>query len=170
MEQQLIIQPHQRTIGINMTKTHHYQVQINWTGNQGTGTSGYTAYSRDHELHIPGKESIACSSDIAFRGDPAKHNPEELFLYALSSCHMLWYLHFCADAGIIVTDYTDKPTGTMVEEPGNGRFTEVVLHPQIKITDASKIDLARELHQQAHANCFIANSCNFPVRVEAEII
>lgn len=151
-----------------MQKTHHYTVQVNWTGNKGTGTSSYTAYSRDHDLIIEGKELIACSSDPAFRGDPAKHNPEELFLYALSSCHMLWYLHFCADAGIIVTSYVDKPTGTMLEEPGNGRFTEVVLHPSITLLDETKAEAAEALHAQAHANCFIANSCNFPVKVEAQ--
>lgn len=148
-----------------MDKKHHYSVEIKWTGNLGSGTSGYTEYKRDHILKISGKTSIDCSSDVAFRGDPGKHNPEELFLYSISSCHMLWYLHLCADSGIIVTDYVDLPKGIMVEFPEGGRFTEVILSPLVTINDKSRIEDAIALHQKAHEKCFIANSCNFPVLV-----
>ncbi len=147
-------------------KAHHYKVHINWTGNRGTGTSGYTAYDRSHTLHIVGKVDIACSSDTAFRGDATKHNPEEQFLYSISSCHMLWYLHLCADAGIIVTAYEDEPTGVMEQETsGIGRFTGVTLHPKVQITNAEQLPLALQLHEKAHQFCFIANSCNFPVTI-----
>jgi len=150
-------------------KKHHYEVQVNWTGNQGTGTSHYLDYNRDHELIIEGKPPISCSSDTAFRGDPNKHNPEELFLYAISSCHMLWYLHLCADAGVIVLSYTDLPTGLMIEEPEKGKFTEVILRPIIEVREESMIEKAQQMHTKAHLNCFISNSCNFPVMVIPEI-
>jgi organic hydroperoxide reductase OsmC/OhrA len=146
-------------------KLHHYKTNMEWTGNKGSGTLTYDSYERSHVLRIANKPDVYCSSDTPFRGDATKHNPEDMLLASLSSCHMLWYLHLCADAGIIVTNYEDNAIGTMQEIPGSGgRFVEVVLHPQVSITDASKIELAIALHQKAHACCFIANSVNFPVR------
>jgi organic hydroperoxide reductase OsmC/OhrA len=77
---------------------------------------------------------------------------------------MLWYLHLCAEAGIIVTKYGDRSVGKMTEtEAGGGRFTEVILKPEIAITTENYLELAQQLHHQAHELCFIANSVNFPV-------
>lgn len=143
---------------------HHYSVNINWTGNNGTGTSSYQAYSRDHVISAENKIDIPGSSDPAFRGNPQRYNPEELLVASLSSCHMLWYLHLCAEAGIIVVNYTDEAKGTMVETPdGGGHFTEVTLHPTVIVSDPSMIDKANSLHEEAHKFCFIARSCNFPI-------
>lgn len=88
---------------------HHYHLDLQWTGNRGSGTSGYRSYDRDHRIVVGGKAEILGSSDPAFRGDKTKHTPEELLLSSLSACHMLWYLHLCADAGIIVTDIQITP-------------------------------------------------------------
>ncbi len=150
-------------------KSHHYAIELRWTGNLGAGTAGYRAYSRDHEITAPGKSgAIAASSDPVFRGDGARYNPEELLVASLSSCHMLWVLHLCADAGIVVTAYTDAAAGTMVEEPGGaGRFTEVTLRPRVTLADPARRVELPAIHERAHALCFIANSVNFPVRVEA---
>src|SRR5450759_1627512 len=80
-------------------RTHEYRITSHWTGNLGSGTSAYAAYSRAHECTGAGKSAaILGSSDPAFRGDPARYNPEELLVGARSSCHMLWVLHLCADA------------------------------------------------------------------------
>ena len=145
-------------------KTHHYLTQLNWTGNMGRGTSGYTAYKRDYTISAGGKAEIAGSSDPAFRGDTTRYNPEELLVASLSSCHMLWYLHLCAEAGVIVTAYTDAAEGTMAETPeGSGHFTEVVLKPMVTVADAAMVETANQLHAKANKMCFIANSCNFPV-------
>jgi organic hydroperoxide reductase OsmC/OhrA len=150
-------------------KQHHYQTRTVWTGNTGTGTSGYRAYERAHEISAAGKPVIAGSSDPNFRGDAARYNPEELLVASLSACHMLWYLHLCADNGIVVTAYEDRAQGTMVETTnGGGQFTEVVLHPVVTI-NAGDPALAARLHERAHELCFIANSVNFPVRCEATI-
>lgn len=151
-------------------RQHHYTLSVAWTGNKGTGTSGYREYERNHTISIPGKPDLACSSDTAFHGDPSKYNPEDMLIASLSACHMLWYLHLCADAGIIVTAYSDQPTGIMVQTNKGGHFTEVVLHPKITITDPSMIEKAKDLHHDAHEHCFIANSVNFPVRQQPEII
>lgn len=153
-----------------MPKSHIYQLTVTWTGNQGTGTSGYRAYSRDHVIEAVGKPIIPGSSDPSFRGDPSRYNPEEQFLASLSSCHMLWYLHLCSDAKITVVSYKDQAEGKMEETAnGGGRFTAVVLKPRIQILETERLEEAHHLHERANALCFIANSVNFPVRHEAEI-
>jgi len=147
-----------------MSKQHHYHLTIKWTGNKGTGTSHYTEYERSHSLLVDGKPEIFCSSDTPFRGDKTKHNPEDMLVASLSSCHMLWYLHLCADAGIIVTDYVDNAEGIMTQnETGGGQFKEVTLNPRVTLTKSSDIEKATELHKKAHQFCFIANSVNFEV-------
>ncbi len=153
-----------------MKGQHLYQLTIKWTGNIGTGTSAYRDYERSHSIKVDNKADILASSDPNFRGDKTKHNPEELFLASISSCHMLWYLHLCAEAGIIVTDYFDSATGIMMETPdGGGKFTEVTLNPVVTITDISKKELAEQLHHKANSLCFIANSLNFSVQHNPEI-
>jgi organic hydroperoxide reductase OsmC/OhrA len=144
-------------------KSHTFEITTTWTGANGVGTTGYTEYSRDYDLQAQGKEVLHCSTDPAFRGDGTKYNPEDMLVGALSSCHMLWYFHLCADAGIVVLEYTDHATGTMVSGADGGRFTDVVLKPVIKVQSATMIPLATELHDAAHKKCFIANSVNFPV-------
>ena len=147
-----------------MIKDHHYKSTVRWTGNKGAGTDGYTGYERSHQISIENKPDILGSSDPAFRGDKTKHNPEDLLVSSLSSCHMLWYLHLCAEAGVVVIDYIDHATGIMTEtEEGGGRFTEVTLNPIVTVLEESMIDLANDLHAKANELCFIANSVNFPV-------
>jgi organic hydroperoxide reductase OsmC/OhrA len=83
---------------------------------------------------------------------------------------MLWYLHLCAVAGVTVTSYVDQAHGVMAEEAGGGgRFTEVVLRPQVTVASAGMIEAATAMHAEANAKCFIANSVNFPVRHEPVI-
>ena len=153
-------------------REHQYRITTTWTGNLGTGTSDYRAYSRNHEIKILGKRApIPGSSDQAFRGDPARYTPEELLVASLSTCHMLWYLHLCADAGIVVIEYEDAATGSMAEHPdGSGEFTRVVLRPRVVITDPARIPDALALHHRAHDVCFIARSVNFPVEHEPVIV
>lgn len=145
-------------------KTHNYKATIKWTGNKGLGTSYYQAYEREHLISIDNKNNIFGSSDPAFRGDKTKHNPEDLLVSSLSACHMLWYLHLCSQAGVVVTDYIDNATGIMKEtENGGGHFTEVTLNPMVTVTEHTMIDKANELHKKANELCFIANSVNFLV-------
>src|SRR6476661_292670 len=104
-------------------KEHTYEIDLTWTGNRGTGTSAYRAYDRTHEIGAPGKPALPGSSDPAFRGDGTRYNPEEFLVAALSACHMLAYLHLCADAGVVVTGYVDRARGVMTEtESGGGHF------------------------------------------------
>ncbi|HVY57990.1 MAG TPA: OsmC family protein [Xanthobacteraceae bacterium] len=151
-------------------KRHTYRVRVTWIGNHGAGTPSYTGYGREHVISAEGKEDIDGSSDPAFRGDPARWNPEELLVAALSACHQLWYLNLCARAGISVLSYEDEVEGTMVQEPsGGGRFTQVRLRPKISLRAGDDVDLAKRLHREAHEKCYIANSVNFPVECDPHI-
>ena len=170
-----------------MGREHHYRITTTWTGNLGTGTSDYRSYSRNHEIAIPGKSApLPGSSDPAFRGDPARYTPEELLVASLSACHMLWFLHLCAQAGIVVTEYRDAASGTMTEhgraehgraehdmaedDSGSGEFTRVILRPRVVIADPARIADATALHHRAHHLCFIARSVNFPVDHEPVVV
>jgi organic hydroperoxide reductase OsmC/OhrA len=151
-----------------MTK-HEYRSQLMWEGNLGSGTAAYDGYGRDFRLRISGKPDLAGSANKMFRGNPGRQDPEDLFLAAVASCHMLAYLALCAKNGITVVGYTDDPTGTLVLKPeGGGHFEVINLHPVVTISagDAQK---AMELHELAHERCFIANSCSVPIHHEARI-
>ena len=150
---------------------HRYETHMVWTGNTGDGTATYRSYKRNFTLSAPGKPELLGSSDRAFRGDADRYNPEDMLVAALSSCHMLSYLHLCAVNNIVVTAYEDNATGTMEERPdGSGTFTEVNLNPKVTITATSDADKAKELHHKAHELCFIANSVNFPVENSPAIV
>ena len=152
-------------------KQHTYSTSTEWTGNLGFGTADYRAYSRNHVLSAAGRPDVQGSSDPAFRGDASRWNPEDLLVASLSSCHMLWYLHLCAQAKITVLTYRDDATGTMVEdEGGGGRFTAVVLRPVVTLAPGSDTKRAASLHEEAHRLCFIANAVNFPLRIEPEVV
>ena len=152
-------------------KRHNYAARTEWTGNLGQGTASYRAYSRDHAISAAGKPDLPGSSDPAFRGDASRWNPEDLLVASLSSCHMLWYLHLCAQAGIILLAYHDDAQGTMVEDAGGGgRFAQVILRPVATLAVGGDAALATALHEEAHRLCFIANSVNFPVSIEPTVV
>lgn len=149
---------------------HHYALTTIWTGDRGTGTSGYRDYARDVTVSVPGKPELLASADRPFRGDPARWNPEDLLLAALSECHLLSYLHACVSAGVVVRGYRDEAVAVMREDGrGGGAFVEVTLRPHVTVQDASMLEPARRAHDTAHEWCFIANSVNFPVRHQATI-
>ncbi len=153
-----------------MAREHVYNITVRWTGNQGSGTSAYSAYSREHVIEAIDKRPIEGSSDPAFRGDTSRYSPEDLLVASVSACHMLWYLHLCVDAGIIVIAYSDAAIGTMeVGSGGAGRFTRVTLRPEVIVEAGADPARAENLHELASSKCFIANSVSFPVLIEPVI-
>lgn len=153
-----------------MNGVHNYTVRAAWTGNRGSGTSGYRDYDRLVTLSSVGKPDIAASSDRAFHGDASRWNPEDLLVAALSECHLLSYLHACVELDVVLVDYTDEATGVMVQDGGNGgAFREVVLRPEVTVASASMVPAATLAHEKAHEWCFIANSVNFPVTVRPTV-
>lgn len=153
-----------------MASEHSYRVHTTWTGDRGTGTSGYRDYDRSVTVAVEGKPALPVSADKPFRGDPAKWNPEDMLMAALSECHLLSYLHACVQRGVVVVAYDDEATGVLEVQGNGGAFREVVLHPRVTVADASMVDAATAAHADAHEWCFIANSVNFPVRHEPTIL
>lgn len=150
---------------------HDYHTAIVWTGNRGDGTASYRGYDRSWDIVAPGKPVIHCSNDPLLGGDPGRMNPEDLLLSALSACHMLWYLHYAADAGIVVTAYEDAPVATGEVGPGGaGRFTQATLRPRITLRAGADLALAEAIHHRIPQVCFIARSVNFPVHHAPQFI
>jgi organic hydroperoxide reductase OsmC/OhrA len=153
-----------------MSHAHHYSAALTWTGNHGQGTAQYDTYGRGFSVTVDGKAELQGSADPGFRGDASLHNPEDLLLIAVSSCHMLSYLALCARHRINVLAYSDQAGAVMeLSADGGGRFTSATLHPQVVVEDAKQVERARTLHERAHALCFIANSCNFPIAHQATV-
>lgn len=153
------------------TQEHTYDLTVTWTGNRGTGTGSYAGYARDHVVSAAGPTPIAGSADPAFRGDPSRWNPEQLLVASLAQCHMLWYPHLAAQAGVTVMAYEDRPHGVMTTGTnGAGQFERVTLRPRVTVTAGSDVDLARWLHADVPGLCLIARSVSFPVDHEPEIL
>lgn len=151
--------------------SHTFPSRVVWTGDRGGGTAHYRAYDRTWDVAMPGRPPVHCSNDPALGGDPLKPNPEDLLISALSACHMLWYLHFAADAGIVVTAYVDDPIGFgEVSAGGAGRFLRAELRPTITVAAGTDLTRAAALHRRIHEVCFIARSVNFPVECEPTFV
>jgi len=152
-------------------KTHDYKARLIWDGNLGSGTTSYTGYGRKYRLQIEGKPEIVGSADPMFRGDANVYNPEDLFVAALSSCHLLSYLALCARMKINVIAYEDNATGVLkLLSNGGGIFESVTLRPVVTVAPGSDEKRAMELHEQAHDLCFIAASVKIPVLHEPQIV
>ena len=150
---------------------HNFTTGIVWTGNRGEGTRSYRGYDRTWDIAVPGKAPVHCSNDPALGGDPSKMNPEDLLLSALSACHMLWYLHYASEAGVVVTGYRDRPLGRGESLPsGAGRFLSAELRPEIAVAKGTDLAVADAIHGRIHAVCFIARSVSFPVTYAATYV
>ncbi|SDP56611.1 Organic hydroperoxide reductase OsmC/OhrA [Rhodoferax sp. OV413] len=130
-------------------------------------------YSRRHSWHFDGGAQVTASSSphvvrLPF-SDPAAVDPEEAFIAALSSCHMLWFLDLAARAGWVVDSYRDAATGLMARNSqGRMAMTQVTLHPAVQFAgdrQPSREEL-EQLHHAAHAECYIANSVTTEVLCE----
>jgi organic hydroperoxide reductase OsmC/OhrA len=150
-----------------MTREHHYRLDLAWVGAEHGPTSSYQSYSREYLITIEGKPTLRGSADPVFRGDASLHNPEDLLVAALASCHMLSFLALASRAGLSILTYTDAAEGTMTFEAGQGQFSAVALHPCVVVAAGTDTNVVRRLHEEAHEACFIARSVNFPVTHEA---
>ncbi len=143
-----------------------HQATIDWQ--RGTSEFTYQAYSRDHRWTFPGGVEVPASAAPAFRGTPDRIDPEEAFVAAIASCHMLTFLALAAREGIVVDRYQDSAVGLLSkDDEGRMAITRVTLRPTITFGGESPAaaDLTR-LHEQAHHECFIANSVHTAIIVE----
>src|ERR1700677_1982867 len=118
---------------------------------------------RAHTIQLAG-QTLAGSSMPAFGGDSRRADPEELFVAALSACHMLWFLDFARRERLRVLSYEDHPEGIM----DGVRFLEVVLRPNVAFATGVSPEILDRLHHQAHEACFIANSVTCEVRIDVQ--
>jgi organic hydroperoxide reductase OsmC/OhrA len=153
-----------------MGDSHQFETVLRWPAEPGQSLPPDPAYSRNNVLGAAGKPDVAGSAPTVFGGDGARYNPEELLVLSLSQCHMLTYLAIAARRKFRIVSYEDRATGTLAvgEHGTRGKMSMqgVVLRPMVRIPKEVALDEARAIHDKAHANCFIANSVNFPVRIE----
>ena len=150
----------------------HYSAQLVWR-RQAQEAFIDNRYSRKHQLHFDGGAELAASSSPQVvplpMSDGSAVDPEEMFVAALASCHMLWFLSIAASRGYCIDSYCDDAVGEMANNAQQQMvMTVVTLHPKVVFSGAkqpSSDDLAH-LHHQAHALCYIANSVKTEVRCE----
>ncbi len=147
-----------------------FKVHTKWSFLTENDTSKSRGNPKTHQTYIKNKDPLTISAAKEFKGDETKHNPEDLFLSALSSCHMMSYMYLCDKNNITLMDYTDETSGILkVNADGSGAFISIILHPIVIILEKNKIDLAIELHKEANRLCFIANSCSVPIDHKPQI-
>jgi organic hydroperoxide reductase OsmC/OhrA len=148
---------------------HH--ARVSWSADAAGFRRG--RFSRAHHWSFDGGLEIPASASPAVIpapwSDPAAVDPEEAFVAALASCHMMSFLFLANRAGLEVVAYDDEASGTLAPSAG-GRHavTEVVLRPRVSFAPGRAPDAAQlaALHDEAHDTCYIANSVRTAIRVE----
>jgi organic hydroperoxide reductase OsmC/OhrA len=140
-------------------------VDVSWS--RGEHEFKYQSYSRDHTWTFDGGVTVTASANPAYLGSEAAVDPEEAFVAALSSCHMLTFLAIAAKKRFVVDAYDDHAIGVITKnEAGRLAITDVTLSPRIVFAgaepDPATLD---QMHHVAHEQCFIANSVTTQVTV-----
>jgi organic hydroperoxide reductase OsmC/OhrA len=145
-----------------------HEATISWK--RETPDFRYESYSREHSWTFGTGSTVTASAARAYRGDPRLVNPEEAFVAAISSCHMLTFLALAARRGLVVDAYDDRAVGHL-ERDARGRMavTRVVLRPRVVFAGAPpERDVLAALHEKAHEECFIASSVQSDIRVDLD--
>lgn len=143
---------------------HLFKSKLNWSFSTANVKTNNRTYLKSHSITIDGKPDLHVSAAKVFKGNPALHNPEDLVLSSVTSCHMMSYLYVCEQNGIEVVSYSDESEAILeVFDDGSGRITKINLCPKVTIKNKDKKVLALSLHKMANQLCFIANSCNFSI-------
>jgi len=149
---------------------HDHRATVSWRQEGEDILKG--RYSRAHEWRLDGGVTIPASASPSVVPAPFSRadaiDPEEAFVAALASCHMLFFIDLARRAGIAVRAYEDEAVGVMERvAPGKVAITKVTLKPRIVfdggVPDGAKLD---ELHHAAHEACFIANSVTTKIEIE----
>lgn len=154
-----------------MADTHTFEATLRWPADSAQPLPPDPAFSRNNVMAAPDKHDVLGSAPGVFSGDASRYNPEELMLMSLSECHMLTYLAIAGKKRMTILGYEDHATGTLAMGPsGKMQMTSCVLRPVVKLPKGTNLDDARAMHDKAHANCFMANSVNFPVTHEPDFV
>jgi len=148
-----------------------YTVVIQWERNGALFTDN--RYSRGHRWTFDGGIEVPASSSPHVvplpRSVAEAIDPEEAFVAALASCHMLAFLSIAAKQGYTVESYRDEPLGILAKNAeGKHAMTETTLRPRVSFSGEKRPTAAQHeaLHHQAHEQCFIASSVKTNVRCE----
>ncbi|WP_030410495.1 OsmC family protein [Streptomyces sp. NRRL S-1448] len=148
--------------------SHTYAAHLRWNGST---AAGIRSYSRDHvALAPPAATEVALSADPAFRGSPERLNPEQLVVMAASSCQMLSFLGVAARAGIDVLAYEDEATSHLDLTAKPTRLGVIHLAVTVRVAAGTDAATVQELAEQAHRECYIANSLSVPVEVTTTVV
>ncbi|WP_374446916.1 OsmC family protein [Stella sp.] len=147
-----------------------YEADVLWERGDQVFADG--RYSRGHRWRFDGGAEVPASSSPHVVRTPYSVaeavDPEEAFVAALSSCHMLFFLHLAQKRGLVVDRYRDRAVGHM-EKNAAGRLamTRVILRPEIAFAGGDPPPgIVAALHHESHELCFIANSVTTEVTVE----
>jgi organic hydroperoxide reductase OsmC/OhrA len=151
-----------------VTKIHRYQAACSW---HGSTEGGYRAYDRTHAGSAPpANATLRLSGDPAFGGDETALNPEQLLVLAATSCQLLSFLAAAARAGVTVLDYQDSAAATMAERRPPISIDAIDLHPRITVAPGTDVGVVATLVQEAHEQCYVANTLRCEVSVTADIV
>jgi organic hydroperoxide reductase OsmC/OhrA len=152
----------------------NYEAQIVWQ-RQSNEAFIDLRYSRAHSWKFDGGVVVPASSAVHSVplpfSKPENVDPEEALVAAISSCHMLTFLYVAAKARFIVDAYQDRAVGTMAKDSrGRQAITTVVLAPQVIFSGARapSEDAVKQLHHEAHEQCYVANSVRTEITVAGE--
>lgn len=145
-------------------KSHSFEATLTWQpmGKKFT----FKEYSRIYKVSSPGKMEFLATAAPEYAGSKYHYNPEDLLVVSLSACHMLTYLAYASNSKVEILDYVDHAKGSLHQEGKVMKFKEVILKPRIVVRKGTDLKKAESLHEKAHHGCFIANSVNFPVKIE----
>lgn len=142
-----------------------FRCRLEWTGGTGEPLQG-ADFSRDLMASFDGAPPVPLSAAAAYKGDPSRLNPEQLFVASLSACQALTYLFLAARGGLELLAYADDAEGSLAMVEGRMRMASVTLRPHITLAPGADEEKARQLVHKAHDGCFIANSVRTPVTLE----
>lgn len=146
---------------------HKFEGTLRWLGTP-INPADSTSYERVAELRFS-TGSYHASAPAVYGGDDALPNPETLLIASLMHCHFLTFMAIAHKRGYAVRSYADRAEGILgMGEDKKMKMLSVALYPEVMFVDPAHAEHLPMLHQRAHANCFIANSVNFPVTVAGE--
>ncbi|MFK5986102.1 MAG: OsmC family protein [Pseudomonadota bacterium] len=144
-----------------------HKVKLHWQ--KETESFAYKDYNREHDLIFSDKTIVRASSAPQFMGDPDAVDPEQSYVSAIASCHLLFFIAFCSKKRLSLLDYKDSAIGILEpSEQGALWISKVILTPQVTFAAGEKPENEEleRLHAMAHKNCFLANSVKTEVVIE----
>jgi organic hydroperoxide reductase OsmC/OhrA len=143
---------------------HVFRAHVAWSGSRGGPTLDPATFVRDLDVTCEGR-TLPVSAAPAFRGDPRRFNPEQLFVASVASCQALTYLFLAARHGVAIVGYDDEADGEFASIDGRLQMTRVTLRPRITLAADADGQLALALVSRAHDGCFIAHSVTAAVHI-----